>query len=187
MDLIDAHGLAMAEFDRRVHQIRDDQWDDPTPCTEWSVRDLLRHLVSEQLWAPPLLAGATLAEVGDRFDGDVLGDDPVVAWERSAEAARAAWTVPGVTQRRVHLSYGHRPVTEYGWQMVTDLAVHGWDLARGIGADDQIDPDLARAVLTEIGPHAAQWRATGIFGELVPVPDDADPQTRLLAVLGRRR
>jgi hypothetical protein len=80
MDLLDAHGAAMHEFDRRVQLIADGQWTNPTPDTEWSVRDLVEHLVGEQLWVPLLLGGATVEQVGDRFDGDNLGDDPKTAW-----------------------------------------------------------------------------------------------------------
>ena len=48
-----------------------------TPCTEWDVRALVNHVLGEIRWAVPLFAGSTIAEVGDRFDGDLLGDDPV--------------------------------------------------------------------------------------------------------------
>jgi len=83
---------AMAEFDRRVRAVRPEQWHNPTPCTEWDVRALVNHLVAEQLWAPLLLDGATVEDVGDRFDGDQLGADPVAAW---ASAAAAAVTADG--------------------------------------------------------------------------------------------
>ena len=71
---------AMTEFERRVQAIRPDQWQDPTPCTEWDVRALVDHLVTELLWAPLLLDGATIEDVGDRFNGDQLGADPMAAW-----------------------------------------------------------------------------------------------------------
>ena len=67
-----------------------DLWAAPTPCTDWTVRDLVNHLTVEHLWVPPLLEGRTVAEVGDRFDGDVLGDDPAAAWEAAAAASRRA-------------------------------------------------------------------------------------------------
>ena len=67
---------AVAEFDGRVRQIGAHQWQAPTPDEDWSVRDLVNHVVGEDLWAPLLLAGSTIAEVGDRFDGDVLGAEP---------------------------------------------------------------------------------------------------------------
>jgi uncharacterized protein (TIGR03086 family) len=97
MDLVELHATAEGECNARVHAIRDDQWTKPTPCTEWDVRTLLNHLVYEQLWAPELLRGATVEEVGDRFDGDVLGDDPFKSWSTAARAAHtrsqgSTWT-----------------------------------------------------------------------------------------------
>ncbi|MCP2163816.1 TIGR03086 family metal-binding protein [Goodfellowiella coeruleoviolacea] len=186
VDLLEAHGRALAEFDARVRQVRPDQWEQATPCTEWSVRDLVGHLVYEQLWVPALLAGQTTAEVGDRYEGDQLGADPVDAWDRAAAAARAAWTEPGVLERRVHLSYGRVPAEQYGWEMTTDLTVHAWDLARAVGADERLDPDLAAAVLSRTEPQVEAWRSAGIFGPRVPVPAEAPAQDRLLGLLGRQ-
>jgi uncharacterized protein (TIGR03086 family) len=187
VDLLTAHERAMAEFDRRVRGVPGDAWDAPTPCAGWSVRDLVNHLVSEQRWAPWLLHGATLEEVGGRFDGDVLGDDPVAAWAEASAAARDSFARPGALSRRVHTSGGAIPAEEYGWQMTIDLAVHAWDLARGIRGDDRIDPDLARVVLEVVQPHVDDWQGLGIFDPPVSVPEHADPQTRLLGLLGRRR
>ena len=89
---------AVAEFDARVRQIGDHQWQAATPNEDWTVRDLVNHVVGEDLWAPPLFAGATVAEVGDRFGGDVLGSEPKAAWtaasaRRSGPPKRTArWT-----------------------------------------------------------------------------------------------
>ncbi|HEX6346990.1 TIGR03086 family metal-binding protein [Umezawaea sp.] len=185
MDLIEAHGLAITEFDRRVRRVRPEHWALGTPCEKWSVRDLVGHLVQEQLWAPELLAGCTVEQVGDRFDHDNLGSDPLHSWVLAAAAAREAWITPKALQRPVHLSSGKSTAVEYGWQMTTDLAVHSWDLARAVGADERINPGLARAVLEHVSPNAEEWRAAGLFGPAVAVPDAADPQTRLLALTGR--
>ncbi|HJQ47955.1 MAG TPA: TIGR03086 family metal-binding protein [Amycolatopsis sp.] len=185
MKLLDAHRIGLREFDQAVHQVEPGQWDAPTPCTGWTVRDLVNHLVSEQLWAPHLLGGATLAEVGDRYDGDVLGADPVAAWESSSTAAREAWTAPGATERRVHLSFGESDAEDYGWQMIADLAVHGWDLAVAIGAVQPIRDDLADTVLRVIAPQVPTWQGIGIFEPPVPVAGDAPPADHLVALLGR--
>src|ERR1700754_4225892 len=91
MELLDAFDRALAEFDHRVHRVPDGRWGAGTPCTDWTVRDLVRHITAEHLWAPSLLRGATLAEIGDRFDGDVLGDDPVGAWEQAGADASLAF------------------------------------------------------------------------------------------------
>lgn len=180
------YATALAEFDRRVELIRPEQWHNPTPCTEWDVRALVNHLVTEQLWVPLLLAGATVADVGDRFDGDRLGDDPVAAWKSAAAAAREAFAAPGALHRPVELSYGPRPADGYCQEMTLDLAVHAWDLARGIGADDHLDEELVQHVLRFVQPQADQLPGTGLFAAPVEVSDDADTQTSLLALLGRR-
>lgn len=186
-DLLDLHGRALAEFDRRVDLVGDDQWNAATPCTDWTVRDLVGHLVGEQLWVPDLLAGATIEQVGDRYDGDQLGDDPKRAWRDSSRAARTAWLEPGAVNRQVWLSYGPDTAKSYLWQMTSDLAVHAWDLARGISADDDLDPELCQALYDHVQPDIESWRTGGLFAEAVPVAADADIQTRLLGIMGRRR
>ena len=91
MDVVTLHQAAVAGFGTLVHAVGPDQWTSPTPCAGWSVRELVNHVVGENRWAGQLLNGATVAEVGSRFDGDLLGDDPVAAWEESAaEASKAA-------------------------------------------------------------------------------------------------
>ena len=127
---------------------------------------------------PLLLGGVTIEDVGDRFDGDNLGEDPTTAWSLAITAARNAWLAPGATERTVHLSFGDTPATEYGWQMTTDLAVHAWDLARGIGADDDLPADLCEAVLDFVGPQADSWRESGVFAAAVPVPATPTPRPR---------
>lgn len=175
----------MAEFDRRMHQVRADQWGAPTPCTEWTVRDLVNHLVYEQLWAPLTVRGATVAQVGDRFEGDVLGTDPLKVWTEASAEARAAWLEPDVLTRDVEVSFGRIPAQAYGWQMTADLAIHAWDLAKGIGADERIDAELASTLHEVLAPQVPSWQGIGIVAPPVPVPDSADIQTRLLALFGR--
>jgi uncharacterized protein (TIGR03086 family) len=185
MDLLQQHGQAMEEFDRRVRAVPDDRWHDPTPCEEWDVRDLVNHLVSEQLWAPHLLAGETLEEVGDRYEGDVLGDDPVATWERASRQAREAFLRPGALDGTVHTSMGELPASEYTQQMTIDLAIHGWDLARAVGAEERLDRQLVQELFEVWEPRQPLLASSGVFAPPVDVPEDADVQVRLLAVLGR--
>ncbi|WP_017537639.1 MULTISPECIES: TIGR03086 family metal-binding protein [Nocardiopsis] len=189
-DLLDLHGQAMKEFDRRVRAIGPVQWAEPTPCQEWDVHDLVEHLVREQLWVPYLLEGGTIAGAGDRFEGDAMGEEPVATWELAAREARTAWLRPGALEATVHLSFGDAPGSLYLWQMTFDLAVHAWDLARAIGADERLDPALVRALLEseQISGdlEAAQSRdGAGIFAPPQPVPEGAGDQAVLLARTGR--
>ena len=186
-DLLRLYDLAADEFGRRVHAVPADGWRNPTPCTEWTVRDLVNHLVVEQLWVPHLMAGQTVEEVGDSLDGDRLGPDPAGAWDRAIGAARAAFGEPGALDRTVNLSYGPTPASDYLRQMTDDLAVHAWDLARGIGADDTVDTELVHAVYEDALPQADGLAQSGLFAPRVEVPDDADEQTKLLGLFGRRR
>jgi uncharacterized protein (TIGR03086 family) len=183
----EAYDGALAAFGEKVHAVGDDQWSAPTPCADWDVRTLVRHLVFENLWVPELFAGKTVAEVGDRFDGDILGEDPVRAWDVSAAAARDAVLAEGALVGSVHLSYGEAPGTEYAVQLFTDLVVHGWDLARGIGVDDTIDSAWVDALYEEMAPREDEIKDWGLFGPRVSPPEGADKQTKLLAVMGRVR
>lgn len=185
-DLVKLHGVAADAFDRHVDAIGSGQWKAPTPCTDWDVRTLVNHLVYEAKWAPDLFHGKTVEEVGDRYEGDLLGDNPVAAWKGGNAEARAAISEAGALDRIVHLSFGDVPGSEYLSQMVTDLAVHGWDLARAIGADETIDPGLVAWLLPHVKEHADEIAGSGMFGKQIDVGAGADDQTRLLALLGRR-
>jgi uncharacterized protein (TIGR03086 family) len=187
MDILSAHRSALRQFDQRVQLVTDAQWGNSTPDTDWTVTDLVSHLVNEQLWVPPMMAGRTIAEVGDAFDGDVLGDDPKGAWSAAAAAARAAFQEPGALDRKVHLSFGVVGVPVYLRQMTLDLTVHAWDLARAIGADDEMPNDLVTTVLQDAKQSAPQWQDAGLFAPPIPVPGCTDDLTELLALLGRMR
>ena len=178
---------ATAHFGDLVHKIDAVQWGSPTPCSDWDVRALVNHLVYEARWAPPLLAGRTIEEVGEQFEGDLLGADPQTSYDDALSAASTAITAPGALEREVHLSYGDTPAAEYLAQLTCDFVIHAWDLARGIGADDTLDPDLVAWVDDVARPQAAMLAASGLFDPPIDVPDDADPQTKLLALFGRRR
>jgi len=185
-ELIVLFQRATEGFGRHVHSVRDDQWHDPTPCTEWDVRMLVNHVTVEQLWVPPLVGGGTVAEIGDRFDGDRLGDDPVATWDAAQRASGTAFGDAGELDGTVSLSSGVRPTADYCWEMTTDALVHSWDLARGIGADETLDAELVELVYERTLPFAAELQKTGLFAPPVPVADDAPTQTKMLALFGRR-
>lgn len=176
---------SIGRFADRVDDITDDQWSRPTPCAEWDVRTLVDHVCNEQLWAPHLVDGETIEQVGDRYDGDVLGDDPKATFRRAVEASSAAFQRADL-DAIVHLSFGDVPCRVYLDQMLTDAEVHGWDLARGLGDDTELEPETASYLLPGMQAQEELIRSSGMFGDAVPVDDGADDATRLLALLGRR-
>ncbi len=187
MDLLAAHRSAVSQFDARVGAIHDSQWGSATPDTQWDVRDLVNHLVSEQLWVPPLMAGRTIGEVGDQFDGDVLGDDPRAEWATASAGAVGALAEPGAVDRTVHLSFGDTTAADYIGQLTLDLTVHAWDLARAIGYQEEMPNDLVAVILETAKGFADRWEGGEIFAPPIPVPGCTDDLTELLALLGRRR
>jgi uncharacterized protein (TIGR03086 family) len=184
-DIVDLYTRASERYGGLVYSVRADHWAGPTPCTDWDVRALVNHLASENLWVPPLFEGKTIADVGDRFDGDVLGEDPKSAWSASASPAVAAVQGEGAMGRIVHLSFGDVPGSEYAWQMFADLLIHGWDLARAIGTDESLPPDMIDACARWFDEREAQYRQVGAITDRPDVPPDADAQTVLLARFGR--
>jgi uncharacterized protein (TIGR03086 family) len=185
MDLIDLYRRSVAGFTDRVRQVRPDQWSAPTPCTEWDVRALVNHIVFEERWMPPLIAGATIEEVGDRFDGDLLGDDAAGRAADAAAEADAAVSAPGALDRTVHLSFGDFPATEYLRQVLADHLVHAWDLAAAIGADRAMDPAVVAECATWFAGVEEAYRGSGAIGSRVEVPAGAGEQDRLIAAFGR--
>ena len=184
-DLVGLFQRSIERFLARVDRIDEGQWSQPTPCDEWDVRALVNHVTYEQLWAPHLVAGETIADVGDRYDGDVLGADPPAAARSATQGSTAAFAGADL-DAPVHLSYADVPCREYLTQMLLDAEVHGWDLAVGTGQDATLDPAVVQALLPGVIEQEELLRGSGMFGEHLAVPDRADAATELLARLGRR-
>jgi uncharacterized protein (TIGR03086 family) len=184
-DIAELHRQACSQVTTRVERIAAGHWDLPTPCTEWNVRDLVHHLVSGTSWVAPLVEGCTIAEVGDRFDGDILGDDPLDVWASAAAEARSVASQPGAQERTVHLSFGDVPASEYLCQVTSDLVIHSWDLAQAVRGDDRLNASLVAFVDDYLSPQIDVWRSAGAFGPAVDVGPDAGSQDRLLAQTGR--
>lgn len=180
------HRRALDATRAAVAGVAPEQWSAPTPNEGWNVRTLVNHIVSGNLWAVELAAGRTIEEVGDRLDGDVLGDDPLGAYDVSAVAAAAAFEAPGALDAPCAVSYGPVPGSVYAGHRLIDVLIHGWDLAVATGQDTALHPELVEACLAVVEPQADLLRASGGFGSHVDVPIGADAQTRLLALLGRR-
>ncbi|MFI6228342.1 TIGR03086 family metal-binding protein [Micromonospora echinospora] len=185
MDLLETYRRSLAEFTDRVGRVDPGRWSAPTPCPEWDVRALVAHVVTEDRWAVPLLDGATIESVGDRFTGDQLGDDPVEAARDAARQAERAATAPGTTDRTVHLSAGPTPAREYLHQLVAEHLIHGWDLAVAIGADPRLDREAVRECARWFTGRVADYQAGNLVRPGVDVSAEADEQDRLLALFGR--
>lgn len=169
-----------------IDAIRSDQWHAPTPCSKWDVKQIANHLISENLWAAELFQGKTIQEVGSRLDGDLAGDDPATAYRDSVSLASAAVSSPGAMAAICHLSFGDYAGADYAAQLFMDTLIHGWDVAVATGQNTRLDPELVAAVMPIAEQVTGQFRSAGVFGENLPVSAEADPQAKLLALVGRR-
>jgi len=183
MDVATLHRRTVEDWERRVAAVGDGDWDRPTPCTDWTVRDLVNHVVGEELWTVPLLDGSTIADVGDRFDGDVLGPAPHETCHDAAVAAARSVDDHAPDGGMVHLSYGDERVEEYVRQLAADHLVHGWDLSVATGGDPRLDPELVAEVAAWFADREEIFRSAGAIGP--HAAGGGDEQTELLAAYGR--
>jgi uncharacterized protein (TIGR03086 family) len=183
MDVVELHRRASQEFVRQVAAVRPEQWRDRTPCADWDVRTLVNHVVGEERWTVPLMAGRTIEDVGDSLDGDLLGDDPATAADDAARAAQNSIAGPVAADGTVQLSYGEEDATEYVLQLVADHLIHGWDLAVAIGSEPRLDPEVVDAISSWFKDREGLYRDGGAIGSRVETAGGAEEQ--LLGAFGR--
>lgn len=178
-------------FTSRVHAVADDQWAGATPDTEWSVADLVAHLVDEHRWAAPLLHGLDFGSAGKVVEGTRqlpagggTGANLATAWDEAAAGSAEAFTADGALARTVALSRGATPVSRYLSEMTFDVTVHAWDLQTAIGYDEPLPDELVEFVYAQVA-DIGDLSASGLFAAPVGVRDDASTLDKLLALTGR--
>ena len=184
MEPLTALRAATDAFTAVIHQVGDDQWNAPTPCDDWTVSDLVSHVVGGNA----MLAGAPREDTGPFLAGLPLGDDPVATYEAGAAAQIAAFEADGALEQVVCHPMMDMPGSQAIEFRVGDLTLHTWDLARAIGADETLPPELVVEVYERMAPMAEVLATIGIFGEGASgsVAEDAALQAKLLDITGRR-
>jgi uncharacterized protein (TIGR03086 family) len=177
----EAHRRIAGAFTDRVRGTAPAAWDNPAPPAGWVARDVVRHLVE---WFPGFLqagAGITLPS------GPSVDQDPQAAWEVHSDAVQALLDDPATPSKVLSNPHiGDVPLDRAIDRFYTaDVFLHTWDLARATGQDESLEPDRCAQMLAGMEPMDEVLRASGHYGPRVPVPDDADAQTRLIAFIGR--
>ncbi len=166
-------------FSARLAAVTDSQWTAPTPCADWNVLDLVNHVVTGNQLTICLL-GADAFDVHEpRAPQDVVRAFQWTA-SRQNEAFRR---VPG--EQAVAHPAGVIPASDFTIYRCADVAVHTWDLARAIGADDDLGPVLVSQVLQPYVEWVDSLDLEQMYAPATPVDADAPQQDRLLARLGR--
>jgi uncharacterized protein (TIGR03086 family) len=165
---------ALEEADRHVGRIGPDQWTNATPCDEWDVRTLLNHVVDTQRYFVDAARGKEASPPSPN-PPDVVGDDPVGAFERARSDTFTTFSQPGVIDKT-------GPSLGIAF---SDLLLHTWDLAKATGQDTTMPDGLADAAYGLIHGKVTEEQRKGLFKPEVQVGADASPQQRLLAYTGR--
>jgi uncharacterized protein (TIGR03086 family) len=171
-----------------IENIPSDWYGNPTPCTDWTVRDLVNHITGgATMFAISAEQGSVPGDVaGELMGGDNLGDDPVGAWRVASRRALSAFDEPGVMEKNVALPFGEMPGAVALNIAVFDVATHATDLATASGQAID-DEELLEAAL-EIGKQVVgpEFRVPGVFDPEQPIGDDAPIADRLAAFAGRK-
>ncbi|MEU0505843.1 TIGR03086 family metal-binding protein [Nocardia sp. NPDC005998] len=155
----------------------------PTPCVEWDVHELLNHLVGGMNIFAAQLRGVEPARA---HHDDWLGVDPHDAYADAAVIDSAAWHLPDALERDIHLGFGSVPGPMAAVIHLTEVLVHGVDLAVATGQERLLDEELCADMLATMRDMGMDnFRAPGMFGPELPMSEDAPAHRRLCAYLGR--
>lgn len=179
---------AIAGFIAELDATPDADWDKPTKCEGWSVRDLVTHMVGGARSAAVALRGGTREEAIAAGAGDVLGGDPRAALRASIDDHIAAWTALADPETVIHHPAMDMPASRLIMFRIGDYLLHTWDLAAGLGRTVTLNPDVCEYVYASLEPMAPVLGSIGMFGEgpSGTVDATADIQSRVLDISGRR-
>ena len=169
-----------------VDQVTDEQWDLPTPCAPWTVRDLLSHMVSQHLRFGAVARGED-PELACPLDKAELGTDPAATYRSAAQSLTSSFAA-GSDETTVLLPEIGRPIPLSALIAFHffDFMVHNWDVAASIGAPYAPPAELS-ALAYRVGQVIPDSSRTpgGSFAPVVEVNSDADELATLLALAGR--
>lgn len=187
MDAMQGYRKAQDDFDAVLAAVRPEQWDAPSECTEWTVRDVAGHAIWGQRQIQAWATGADYADrrgaPGAPHPGEMAGPDPVAVW-RAARAESEVTLTPGALGRTTSITgMGEVPLAAIVTLLTTDLVAHTWDVGHALDMDVRLDPALVTVAFDWARSNVV--RRPGFFGPEVTPPAGSDEQTRMLAFLGR--
>jgi uncharacterized protein (TIGR03086 family) len=179
-EISDRYRRLTATFADTIAAVPADRWSSPSPCEGWSALDVLQHVVDTQ----SLFRGFVGLEP---TGAPPAADDPLASFRAATAVVQADLDDPAVASTSFQGFLGETTYEAAIDRFAnTDLVVHRWDVAKATGVDVRIDAadiDRVCAVAAGLGDT---MRSPGAFGPELSVDESADPQTKMLAILGRR-
>ena len=185
MDLHAEMAAAAAEDKRVVSGAGAVQLTAPTPCTEWDLRTLLNHTI---LWTA---YSAERRARDEPLPEELMSTDFVAqpdyaqAYAAQLDKAVAAWSDPGAWDRELTVMGSPTPSADVGALLVTEMVLHGWDIARATGQDYHCTGPVLAATAKAVAANAELFRQYQGFAAPVALPEGAPEFERLLATSGR--
>jgi uncharacterized protein (TIGR03086 family) len=178
-EVSDRYANIAGGFDTRLEGVGADQWSDPTPCTDWTVRELVAHVVGTHRHVISTLGGDDAAEVDK--EGDL-----VAAFAEARSSVLDALGDPARSQKMTSGMFGEQTFESLvGRLLSSDTLIHTWDLARATHQDEQLDPAAVDKTSEFLGSIDEAIRRPGGFAPKIAPPDAANEQTQLLNFCGR--
>jgi uncharacterized protein (TIGR03086 family) len=188
MDNVELLKRTIAETNRLVDGTSDAQLGDPTPCEEWTVRDLINHLTGgATMFAISAEQGSVPDDVvGQLMGGDCLGDDFRASFRTASDRAVTAFEQPGLMDRTLKLPFGEMPAPAALAIAALDVATHTADLAKATNQAPGDDSIYEEALA--LGPNviSPEFRTPGVFDTEKQAGAGAPACDRLLAFAGRK-
>ena len=168
----------IGDFDSRVQSASADRWASPSPCDDWTARDVVAHVGNNLNRVSAGMSGGEPHEIG--ADEDISS-----AWAQSRDSFLGALPNADLATP-MPTPFGPMPAEQFiGRFICTDVLVHTWDLARAVGADETLDSTAVEAAYSGLKPMDAMIRMPGVFGAKVEPQPGCSTQTEFLNFLGR--
>jgi len=180
-----AMGVVMARFTDAVRTVQPDQWDLPTPCDGWTVRDVVDHVVAGERFVVSVMSGAALARSVDASVGLDLDDDDVVR-QLTAAALKALDAFNQPLDQMVEHPVGSIPARLFMEYRIIDQLGHTWDIGQATGNAVYLDPTTVNLGLEIAHNERATLERSANFATQ---PGDAvetdNPVATLMRLMGR--
>jgi uncharacterized protein (TIGR03086 family) len=180
VDPLVAHQRAQDAFAGVLAHVSPDQFRAPTPCSEWTIRDLIEHVIGGNEHVGPWSGGPEVASI--------RADDIVAAHRAAAAAAHQVFAGPDGMTTTFKLPFGEIPGQVFIGMRTSDVLTHAWDLATATGQATDLDPELAAGQLASVRAFVGpQFRGSGMpFGDEQPCSSERAQADQLAAFLGRK-
>lgn len=172
-----------------IDRISPDDFGKPAPA-EWTtipnptIRDILGRHAYDEAWVPGVIAGRSIVDGDEWADRDLLGDDPVAAYDALNDTATATVRAGVDPESTFRFHYGDYPAKEGFAHLAMYRAFQAWQIAKHLSIPFHLSPELIAGMNEHVVPDAELWRGFGVFPPALDPPEDADDETRLLCTLG---